>query len=485
MNDRGRAPPGKATCRRRRWIRPRLRGRRLQTHRRAHQRRRCRPHRPIRTRHRLLHREEGKPHRDSHRRSRRRCRAHNQDTRPDSARSRPCRHRRRFPPIPPRRHFRLRVRRLRGSTSSARARSTTAVLAGLGDRSTRSNRQQQQETHALPHDYAHRHSIMHATPAAGLDFPECARLDRRIRAGLSQFLRKLRGLRGRPVGIPRPAVLLSRRATIRRVVLELLPGAASDDSFASCSCRCRGSRADGCRLQWFGCRHAGRRRRNDGCRRNDGRRGNDGRRRNDGCRRTRRAPAARRRGRRGRDRRRGRRRHGGHCRARRFGRRRRAWRIRRRRTRWLGRCGRSGGLDVSELAAASRRSVQRARLFLRGLRRRRADRRLLHKQRLGRRPGSLRDGDVSRDRRRRHLPGGTNLRATRRRRGSADGVRSEWLRHRPDFLRLFAAVRGDVHRGPARRPPGSTLSATRARNWPALDLHRHPTRRTPAAISRR
>ena len=215
---------------------------------------------------------------------------------------------------------------------------------------------------------------------------------------------------------------------------------------ASRWCRCCRSRADGCSLQWFGRRHAGRLRRNDGRRwswwhdgrcRNDGRCWNDGRRRDDRRRRDGGRRWTRWSGRRGWYWWRERRRHGGQCRAR---------RIRRRRRRWFGRHGRSGGFDLSERAAASRRSVQRAKLLLRGLRGRRADRRLLHKWRLGRRPGSVRDGDLCRDRRRRHLPGGADLLAKRRRRGSAGGVRAEWLRHRPNFLRLFAAVRGDVHR---------------------------------------
>lgn len=55
---------------------------------------------------------------------------------------------------------------------SARARSTAAVLAGLGRGATRSNCEQQEKSRGLSHDPADRDSIMRATRAAEAIFQE-------------------------------------------------------------------------------------------------------------------------------------------------------------------------------------------------------------------------------------------------------------------------------------------------------------------------
>ncbi len=113
------------------------------------------------------------------------------------------------------------------ATGSARAaRSTTAIVAGLGRRAARSDRQQHQDAHALPHHCAHRDSIMHATPARDAIFPAATTSAPRIRAGLSQLLRKLRRLASSAGFISPFGTLAAPRVKGRRLVLELLSGRA-------------------------------------------------------------------------------------------------------------------------------------------------------------------------------------------------------------------------------------------------------------------
>jgi hypothetical protein len=135
-------------------------------------RRRPRPRRPHRR-----HQEAGRPHRDSRRRSRRRCQARNQDTRPDSARSRRRRH------LP-----RVRLRRLR-------PRSTHHLRPSRFGRSIRTllPRAKGGEPRSAASRAPVQHHACHADRRGTL--PKEMRSAPRMRSFVSQVLRKLR--RGR------------------------------------------------------------------------------------------------------------------------------------------------------------------------------------------------------------------------------------------------------------------------------------------------
>jgi len=105
-----RSRPIRHRCRRVRWSPTRRQRRPSRWCRRAP--RHCQTRRPIRTR-RLRRPVEDMRRQGSRRRNKRLCRARSRDTKPDSARSLPCRHRRSVrPPSRPRRRCRLRVRHL-------------------------------------------------------------------------------------------------------------------------------------------------------------------------------------------------------------------------------------------------------------------------------------------------------------------------------------------------------------------------------------
>jgi hypothetical protein len=193
---------------RRRALQRRRRRPRRQTRRRDRQRHRCRRH-PTR----LRHREEGRPRPGSRRRSRRRCRARNQGTRPDSARSHQCPHRRRVrPPIQPHRHFRPRALRLL-LLRRIRPRSIHHRLPGRASRSIHTL--QPRATGGEPCLVASsrapgQHHACHAGSRG--NFPGVTRSASRIRAGLSQFLRKLRQLLRDDSVLSGHSVILPRRA---------------------------------------------------------------------------------------------------------------------------------------------------------------------------------------------------------------------------------------------------------------------------------